>query len=74
MKLFSWEDFVSNKIAKIRFDEVSQLKKFAYLLALLMFLSLSIASFVSVGSFTVFALLGNTLTAERVFPSLVSIP
>ena len=72
VKLFSWEDFAFSRVAKVREEEVGHLKKFAYLLALLMFLVLSISSFVSVGTFSIYVLLGNALTPETVFPSLVS--
>lgn len=71
IKLFSWEDWAYHRVEKVRDEEVEQLKKFAYLLALLMFLVLSVSSFVSVGTFSVYALLGNSLEADKIFPSLV---
>ena len=87
------------QINEVRAHEVTQLKKFAYLYACMMFLMyaliahahdttrmthtradarvcicgvdrMSMSTFISVGTFSVYVLLGNELTAHLIFPSL----
>ncbi|ELR16068.1 ABC transporter, ATPbinding domain containing protein [Acanthamoeba castellanii str. Neff] len=61
---------VMKQINEVRAHEVTQLKKFSYLYACMMFLMMSMSTFISVGTFSVYVLLGNELTAHLIFPSL----
>lgn len=70
VKLFCWEYHVLKQISEVRAKEVSALKKFSYLVAFLIFLIVSTSTIISVGTFSVYTLLGNQLVAARVFPSI----
>ncbi|ELR15338.1 Channel-conductance-controlling ATPase [Acanthamoeba castellanii str. Neff] len=54
VKLFCWEYQVMKQINEVRAHEVTQLKKFSYLYACMMFLMMSMSTFISVGTFSVY--------------------
>ena len=70
LKLYSWEDSFIAKIMNFRNDELKLIKK-AMLLQANHSFSLTLAPFlVSFSTFSVYVLLGNTLTAEKAFVAI----
>ena len=70
IKIFAWEKKTQESINKVRAEEIGQLKRFSYSLAMLNFALLVLTPIISVATFTVYALMGNKLEAEVVFPAI----
>jgi ATP-binding cassette subfamily C (CFTR/MRP) protein 10 len=70
IKVFAWEGRFKDKVQGIRKDEMHTLLKAQMMRAVVMFFWFSTPMLVSVVTFTTFVLLGNELTADKVFESL----
>lgn len=70
IKFFAWERSFEDKITGIRDAELKNLKTAAYYRAIITFFWMSTPLFVSIVTFTTFALAGNLLTPEIAFTSL----
>ena len=70
IKCFNWQKFFSGKVNEKRGDELKYLKGRKYLDALCVFLWASTPVIISVLTFITYVLLGNTLTAAKVFTSV----
>eukprot|EP01119_Soliformovum_irregulare_P026270 TRINITY_DN9993_c3_g2_i1.p1 TRINITY_DN9993_c3_g2~~TRINITY_DN9993_c3_g2_i1.p1 ORF type:complete len:1457 (+),score=483.96 TRINITY_DN9993_c3_g2_i1:233-4372(+) len=70
IKFFAWESNFKKRIEDIRNQELASLRSTLVLKALMMLLWATVPTFVSVFTFTVYVLVGNTLTAEAAFTSL----
>ena len=70
IKCFNWQKFFSRKVNEKRGDELKHLKGRKYLDALCVFLWATTPVIISVLTFITYVLLGNTLTAAKVFTSV----
>ena len=70
IKCFNWQKFFSSKVNEKRGDELKHLKGRKYLDAFCVFLWATTPVIISVLTFITFVLLGNTLTAAKVFTSV----
>ena len=70
IKFFVWEDYFQSRVKKHRQQELKFLKWRKYLDALCVYLWATTPVLISISSFTTFVLLGNELTASKVFTSI----
>ncbi|XP_067942774.1 ATP-binding cassette sub-family C member 10-like [Watersipora subatra] len=70
VKLFSWENFFLDRVNRQRAAELSSLKSRKYLDALCVYFWATTPVLISILTFTTYSLLGNELTAPKVFTSL----
>eukprot|EP00002_Diphylleia_rotans_P003707 TRINITY_DN1258_c0_g1_i3.p1 TRINITY_DN1258_c0_g1~~TRINITY_DN1258_c0_g1_i3.p1 ORF type:complete len:1141 (+),score=233.81 TRINITY_DN1258_c0_g1_i3:1334-4756(+) len=70
VKLYAWEESFSNRIHKIRDEELFHLKRVGYMRALSMFLLISAPVLIAAVSFAVRAALGEDLSADIVYPAI----
>ncbi|GFX49240.1 multidrug resistance-associated protein 7 [Trichonephila clavipes] len=70
IKMNTWEKIFSKKLEGIRYEEVKYLKKRKYLDALCVYFWATTPVLISFLTFTVFALIGYSLTAAKVFTSI----
>merc|ERR550532_2909895 len=70
IKCFNWESNFSQRVATARKQELSKLAGRKYLDALCVYLWATTPVLISVLTFVIYVLLGNTLTAARVFTSV----
>jgi ATP-binding cassette subfamily C (CFTR/MRP) protein 1 len=70
IKFFAWENSFVEKVAAIRRQELGIMRKSAFLRCFTAFLWSVSPLLVSVGAFTMFTVLGNTLSADIAFTSL----
>ena len=70
IKYFGWEPYFAQKVFKSREDELKYLKGRKYLDAICVYLWATTPVLISVLTFAIFALLGNDLTAAKVFTSV----
>lgn len=70
IKLYSWDNIFRNKMAKLRENELKEIREMRLSSALITTLTLALPVLASVATFTCYAALGNTLTPEIVFPAI----
>jgi len=70
IKYFNWQKYFSGKVNESRKEELKQLKGRKYLDALCVFLWATTPVLISVLTFMTYVLLGNQLTAAKVFTSV----
>lgn len=70
LKFFAWEPSFAAAIARLREDELAEVRRNALLGAFSTFLWGATPLFVTVATFCVYVLLGNELTASKAFTSL----
>eukprot|EP00026_Physarum_polycephalum_P000168 Phypoly_transcript_00168.p1 GENE.Phypoly_transcript_00168~~Phypoly_transcript_00168.p1 ORF type:complete len:1453 (+),score=233.55 Phypoly_transcript_00168:484-4359(+) len=70
VKFFNWENFFEQRAHEMREEEIAHQKKTAYAQALVIFILFDAPLFVSVASFVLYFLMGNTLTATIIFTAL----
>ncbi|XP_041353425.1 ATP-binding cassette sub-family C member 10-like [Gigantopelta aegis] len=70
VKFYAWEDHFVEKINKLRDAELKSLKGRKYLDALCVYFWATTPVLISIITFTTFVLMGNKLTAAKVFTSL----
>ena len=70
IKYFTWEDYFTNKVNRIRKTELTQLAGRKYMDALCVFLWAVTPVLISVTTFTTYVLTGGQLTAAKVFTSI----
>ena len=70
IKCFTWEDVFSSRVDEARTRELRHLAGRKYLDALCVYLWATTPVLISVLTFVIYVLLGNTLTAARVFTSV----
>ncbi|XP_052235250.1 ATP-binding cassette sub-family C member 10-like isoform X9 [Dreissena polymorpha] len=70
VKFYAWEDHFESKIRRLRDAELKSLTGMKYLDAMCVFLSATTPVVISILTFTTYSLLGNQLTAAKVFTSL----
>ena len=70
IKYFNWQHFFSQRVDTIRQEELKQLAGRKYLDAMCVYLWATTPVLISVLTFVTYALLGNPLTAARVFTSV----
>ncbi|XP_061173578.1 ATP-binding cassette sub-family C member 10-like [Saccostrea echinata] len=70
VKYYAWEDTFQTKIEKLRSAELKSLKGRKYLDAMCVYFWATTPVLISILTFTTYTLLGNTLTAAKVFTSL----
>ncbi|KAF6033651.1 ABCC10 [Bugula neritina] len=70
IKLFCWEDYFVDRVNRQRSAELSSLKARKYLDALCVYFWATTPVIISILTFTTYSLLGNELTAAKVFTSL----
>ncbi|XP_056590358.1 ATP-binding cassette sub-family C member 10 [Triplophysa dalaica] len=70
LKYYSWEEHFSQKIAEARKQELHHLKMLKYLDAVCVYTWAALPVVVSILTFVTYVLLGNSLTAAKVFSTL----
>ena len=70
VKFLAWEDFFSRRIDEQRSTELKHLKGRKYLDALCVYLWATTPVLISLVTFTMFSMLGNELTAAKVFTAV----
>ena len=70
IKYFNWQQFFCNRVEDVRKEELKQLAGRKYLDALCVYLWATTPVLISVLTFVTYVLLGNTLTAAKVFTSV----
>ncbi|XP_076880787.1 ATP-binding cassette sub-family C member 10 [Brachyhypopomus gauderio] len=70
LKFYSWEQHFAQKINQSRNKELSHLKKLKYLDAVCVYTWAALPVVISILTFITYVLLGNTLTAAKVFTTL----
>merc|ERR1719471_2107079 len=70
IKYFNWQTVFSDKVNKSRSEELKHLAGRKYLDALCVYLWATTPVLISVLTFVTYVLLGNTLTAAKVFTSV----
>ncbi|XP_018322221.1 probable multidrug resistance-associated protein lethal(2)03659 [Agrilus planipennis] len=67
IKMYVWEEALAEIVKKVRASEISSLTKFSYLRGILSSMSVFMERFITFITIMCFTLLGNTITAEKVF-------
>uniref|UniRef100_A0A8C5GMG5 ATP-binding cassette, sub-family C (CFTR/MRP), member 10 n=1 Tax=Gouania willdenowi TaxID=441366 RepID=A0A8C5GMG5_GOUWI len=70
IKLYTWESHFSQKVATCRREELSHLRAIKYLDALCVYTWAALPVLISILTFVTYVLLGNQLTAAKVFTTL----
>ena len=70
IKYFNWQQFFCDRVEDVRKEELKQLAGRKYLDALCVYLWATTPVLISVLTFVTYVLLGNTLTAAKVFTSV----
>jgi ATP-binding cassette subfamily C (CFTR/MRP) protein 10 len=70
IKFFTWETYFNTRVTKVRKEELKYLKGRKYLDAICVYLWATTPVIISVLTFSLYSLLGNELTAAKVFTSV----
>ncbi|CAI5930137.1 unnamed protein product [Closterium sp. NIES-64] len=70
VKLYTWEGSFQSKVARVRADEMGQISKAQYIMAINFLLMSVLPVLVTVVSFGCYSLLGHQLTAAKAFTSI----
>ena len=70
IKLYSWDNIFRNKMAKLRENELKEIRAMRLSSALITTLTLALPVLASVATFVCYAYMGNKLTPEIVFPAI----
>lgn len=70
IKMFSWEDRMAERVRELRALEIRWIRVFAYSIAAMMILFISLPTLQSAALFSFYAILSGTLEAQIVFPAL----
>ncbi|CAI5980420.1 unnamed protein product [Closterium sp. NIES-65] len=70
VKSYTWEESFQSKVARVRADEMGQISKAQYIMAINFLLMSVVPVLVTVVSFGCYSLLGHQLTAAKAFTSI----
>ncbi|CAI5503205.1 unnamed protein product, partial [Closterium sp. Naga37s-1] len=70
VKSYTWEESFQSKVARVRSDEMGQISKAQYIMAINFLLMSVVPVLVTVVSFGCYSLLGHQLTAAKAFTSI----